>query len=337
MALYENTEEKREGVRRTAVYCRVSTASDLQDGSYETQVRYYRQLVEDHPGLVLAGIYGDHGKSGWHMRNRPGFMEMLQDCEAGGIDLILTKSISRFARNMADCIGVIRRLTELNVMVHFEKEQFTTNRRSSELLLGILAAIAQEESLSLSQNVAWAKEKRNAMGQPAEPVSYGYRRLMPGYEWMVEIREARRVRLAFHMACSCCDYEQIRMALGRMEEQEQTGKVWNQAPLAYMLTNINYTGDYLTNKTCLIETEAGRREVRNTGIVSQYYIENHHAPLVNREVFGVTGELVRRRILYKRRVHFSEKDRLLIREARTLALREWGAALETGRRWEREG
>ena len=82
---------------------------------------------------------------------------------------------------------------------------------------------------------------------------------------------------------------------------------------------------------------AGRRAVRNTGIVSQYYIENHHAPLVNREVFGVTGELVRRRILYKRRVHFSEKDRLLIREARTLALREWGAALETGRRWEREG
>ena len=98
MALYENTEEKREGVRRTAVYCCVSTASDLQDGSYETQVRYYRQLVEDHPGLVLAGIYGDHEKSRRHMRNRPGFMEMLLACEAGKIDVILVKSVSRFAR-----------------------------------------------------------------------------------------------------------------------------------------------------------------------------------------------------------------------------------------------
>ena len=110
MALYENTEEEREGVRRTAVYCCVSTASDLQDGSYETQVRYYRQLVEDHPGLVLAGIYGEHEKSRQHMRNRPGFMEMLLACEAGKIDVILVKSVSRFARNIVDCERTLQML-----------------------------------------------------------------------------------------------------------------------------------------------------------------------------------------------------------------------------------
>ncbi len=328
-----NTEEK---ILRTAVYCRVSTASDLQDGSYEAQIRYYRQLVEEHPGLVLEGIYGDLGKSGRYMENRPGFLEMLLACEEGRVDLILTKSVSRFARNMADCVSVVRRLGELGVTVHFEKEGFTAGSSSGELLLGILAAIAQEESVSLSQNIRWAKARRNAMGRPSEPVSYGYRRLKPGWEWAVEEQEARRVRLAFQMACSGCDYGEIRTALQEMEEREQTGKRWRQTPVTYMLTNVSYTGDYLTNKSCLITGRKGGRQVQNEGLADQYLIRDHHPPLVSRRVFQLTGELVRRRLLYTRKVHFSEADRQLLLEGRRLADREWGAPVETDRRGRRQ-
>ena len=134
---------------RTCAYCRVSTASDTQDGSFEVQCEYYERLISSDPEMEFVGVYGDHGKSGRKMYNRTELNRMIKDCEDGKIDLILTKSISRFARNMADCVETVRHLKELGVRVLFEKENLDTDTMTGELILGILATIAQEESISL--------------------------------------------------------------------------------------------------------------------------------------------------------------------------------------------
>ena len=128
----------------TAAYCRVSTKRDTQDGSYEVQRAYYEKLISEDPTLELVGIYGDHGKSGRYMRGRAELNRLIKDCEAGKVKLILTKSISRFARNMMECVETIRHLRELGVTIRFEKENIDTDTMGGELMLGILATIAQE-------------------------------------------------------------------------------------------------------------------------------------------------------------------------------------------------
>ena len=138
---------------RVAAYCRVSTLMEMQDSSYETQRDYYVQLISANPAYELVGIYGDHGASGRSMVKRPQFRRMLQDCEEGKIDMILTKSISRFARNLPDCIRTIRRLQELKIPVLFEKESINTLDVKSELLLNVLATVAEEESVSIFNNI----------------------------------------------------------------------------------------------------------------------------------------------------------------------------------------
>ena len=135
---------------RVAAYCRVSTTSDTQDGSFEVQCEYYEKLIRSDPNMEFVGVYGDHGKSGRAMRGRKELNRLIKDCEAGKIDLVLTKSISRFARNMLECVEAIRHLKECSVTVRFEKENLDTETMGGELMLGILAIIAQEESNSIS-------------------------------------------------------------------------------------------------------------------------------------------------------------------------------------------
>jgi DNA invertase Pin-like site-specific DNA recombinase len=138
---------------RAAAYCRVSTGTDLQDGSFETQCSYYQRRIQENPALVCAGIYGNQGKSGRSIRSRPALQQLLKDCEEVRIDLILTKSVSRFARNLQECVEMTRRLSDLGVTVRFEREGLDTGSMDGELMLGILAAIAQEESASISSNI----------------------------------------------------------------------------------------------------------------------------------------------------------------------------------------
>ena len=138
---------------RTAAYCRVSTEREEQEGSYEIQMNYFRDKIENNPQMELTGLYGDKGKSGMKAQSRPGLQHLIADCQAGNIDLILTKSISRFARKMADCVDLIQRFRRINVTVIFEREGLRTDNMKSDLFLNILAALAQEESNSISQNV----------------------------------------------------------------------------------------------------------------------------------------------------------------------------------------
>lgn len=226
---------------------------------------------------------------------------MLEDCEAGHIDLILTKSISRFARNMADCVCVVRRLTQLGVGVHFERENIFTLNRQGELFLCVMAALAQEESSSLRRHMCWSHRQRNAVGKPFTVAPYGYRYMKETRGWQVQEAQARRVRLAFEMASQGKCYREIRAALNALEAQEGTGRDWNQYALRRMLINVSYTGDCLTNKTMTLETEAGSKRVVNRGREDQFYIEEHHPALVARETYALVQRMIDNGRLHSRR------------------------------------
>lgn len=277
----EGVQSEREVRLRTAAYCRVSTALEEQEGSYEMQMRYYREKIEGSPSLKLAGLYGDRGKSGLKLEGRPGLQQLMLDCEAGKIDLILTKSISRFARSMADCVELIQRLRALDVTVFFEREGLQTDNRRIDLFMNIFAALAQEESNSISQNMIRSHEQYASRGQPFGRVTYGYCRSGEKV-WQIEPDEARRVKMAFRMAAEGQSYPEILAALNALEQQEGTGVVWLQRRVRHMLRNVAYLGDYYSHGTvCLTPGH----QVVNRGYRNRYYIEEHHAPLVSQPVF----------------------------------------------------
>ena len=294
-------------MKRVAAYCRVSTGMEAQEGSYETQVSYYKTLIASDPNCLLVEVYGDRGASGRTVKRRPEFKRMLRDCEAGKIDLILSKSISRFARNLPDCIRTIRRLCALGVGVYFEREGLDTLAPNMELLLNCLAAIAEEESTSIGQNLRWAQERQNAAGKPCRMAAYGYRK-DEKKAWIVCPDEARRVALAFGMANRGESYAAIRAALNALEAEEATGRAWDQTTLGSLLRNEAYCGDILTNKHYSV-AERGMR--KNRGERQQFYIEGHHAALVPRAVFERVNDLMDRRLLWKGRKLTADERRLL--------------------------
>lgn len=186
---------------RVAAYCRVSTLEEEQELSYEAQHDYYTALFENDPTKILVGVYGDNGISGVQASKRSGFMEMIQHCRFGRIQEIYTKSISRFARNFAECIQYTRELKGLGVIVHFEKEGITTVDENIEMVLTLMSIVAQEESNSISQNISWAVGKRNEEGDPIRRAVYGYTRdhfATDGvHRWHINTEEAMRVRMVF--------------------------------------------------------------------------------------------------------------------------------------------
>lgn len=299
--------------KRAAAYCRVSTSSDLQDGSFDTQCAYYRRRIGEDPEMELVDVYGDHGKSGRSMSGRPELQRLLRDCGKGRVDLILTKSMSRFARNLAECVETIRQLQTMGIPIYFEKEGLKTGDPNSELFLCILATVAQEESHSISMHVSWSRREMALAGRPVAPVAYGYRGGREnGHLWRVEESEARRVRRAFELANQGVCYREIRETLQAMETEEKTQKIWSQYNLGYMLHNSNYTGDYLVHKTCEIETAEGRKRIKNRGQAVQILIEGHHTPLVSRAVFERVQELMAAGLLNSSKRHFTQRELKLL-------------------------
>ena len=308
---------------RTAAYCRVSTASDTQDGSFEVQCAYYEKLIKDDPNMEFVGVYGDHGKSGRSMRGRKELNRLIKDCEAGKIDLVLTKSISRFARNMLECVNTIRQLSDLGVTVRFEKENLDTETMGGELMLGILATIAQEESNSISQNINWSRQKHVEKGQPWDVARYGYVSVGKEHRWEVVDHEAEAVRQAFYMAGMCHTYGEIAEELTRMEAEDGNGRVWNKTPVVNLLRSETYIGNYLSNKECSIVDENGVvKRVKNKGYVDQILIENHHPALVSKELYEVVQELLDHQTLGGHRRKFSEEEREIMERAMKLAAKE---------------
>lgn len=298
--------------KRAAAYCRVSTDLEMQEGSFEWQKRHYTELLAGDADVELVRVYGDEGVSGRYADRRPEFQRMLRDCEDGRIDVIYTKSISRFSRSLADCVTVIRRLKELGIPVIFEKEGINSLDGQSELLFHILTIVAQEESNSISQNMKWGIEKRHAQGRPTGRVSYGYRRADKEGHWRIEEAEARRVRYAFEQAARIASYQSIREGLDEMEKREGTGASWtrnrNRVPL--LLRTVTYTGDYITDRYYTALGENGHRYSRcNRGERDQYYLENHHEGIVSWELFERVQTVIRLGLLNSNGYRLTEERR----------------------------
>ena len=303
----------------TAAYCRVSTLSDAQDGSFETQCAYYANLITKNPTMRLVGIYGDHGKSGRSMKIRPELQRLIHDCEQGKVKLILTKSISRFARNMLECVETIRHLSSLGVKIHFEKEQFESDSQGGELMLSILATIAQEESNSISRNLIWSRKKHVERGEPWEKARYGYISIGKNHRWQVIPQEAEIVRQAFFMAGMCFRYPQILREINRMELKNGTIRVWQHGTLKGMLRSLVYVGDYMSNKYCkIVNMDGTSKIVRNKGQVDQILIQGHHEAIIHRDLFDVVQELLKYGLLSATRRRFNDTEFAIMEKARAV-------------------
>lgn len=274
---------------KTAAYCRVSTDKETQDGSYELQESYFTELISADPHMELVGIYGDKGRSGLYADKRPGLQKLMDDCRAGKINLILTKSISRFARNMAECAEMIRELRSLGVNIIFEEQNLNSQDTKCDLVLNIFAAIAEEESHSISQHSLQAHEQHTMEGRPFGKISFGYKNGGDN-QWIINEEEAPLVRKAFQLAAEGKNYTVIRNALKDMD-----GQAWRQSRVRRLLTNVVYKGDYHSHATvCLVPG----KQVRNNGVRDRFYITDHHEPIVSPEMFDWVQMVIKREILY---------------------------------------
>ena len=282
---------------RAAAYCRVSKNLENQLDSLENQCRHYEDLITGTPGWRFAGIYAESGVSGTSSGRRPELARLMRDCRAGAIDLVLTKSISRFARNTADCLSLVRELRGLGVRILFEKENIDTGTGEGELLLSLFATIAEEESRSISGNTAWSLQKRFREGTfRLSKAPYGYR-LKRG-SLAVSPREARIVREIFDAALSGEGSPSIAARLNRRGIRTGTLRrdgspgIWTSSRILGILKNQVYTGDLLMQKTW---KDAQFRRHRNLGDVTQYLAVDHHPPIVSRETFRLAQEAVQQR------------------------------------------
>ena len=300
---------------KAACYVRTSTDREEQEGSFALQKEYFIKMITNDPNLEFVGCYGDYGKSGRFAEKRPEFQQMIKDCEDGKIEVIYTKSVSRFARNIADLVEVVQKLRGIGVCIFFEREGLNTMDRSAELLLHILGIIAQEESRSYGENVRLGVEIRNSTGHPVGSPPYGYRRLNKDAEWGIVDEEAKRIRLAFRMAAEVHNGDEITAALNEMEKADGTDTVWTPARVYRMLRHEAFIGDVLTGKSYAVNG----KQRKNNGQRPSYYLEGHHDPIVTREVF----DRVRRLSAIKQRHYKSWRRHLTVEEKEFMEDRSW--------------
>jgi site-specific DNA recombinase len=298
---------------RVAAYCRVSTDSEEQATSYEAQVEHYTSYIKSNADWELAGIYADDGITGTNTKKREEFNRMIEDCMEGKIDMVITKSISRFARNTLDCLKYIRQLKDKNIPVFFEKENINSMDSKGEIMLTIMASLAQQESQSLSQNVKLGFQYRYQQGE----VQVNHNRFL-GYtkdenkRLVIVPEEAEVVKRIYWEYLKGASLLQIARGLEADGILTAANKrKWRPETLKKILQNEKYIGDALLQKTYTVDFLSKKRVVNN-GIVPQYYVENSHEPIIPREIFmQVQEEMVRRANLQtgksgKRRVYSSK-------------------------------
>lgn len=276
-------------IKRVAAYCRVSTLAEEQELSYESQQKYYKALFEKDKSKILIGVYGDQGITGTSMEKRPGFQDLKRDCKHGRIDEVYTKSISRFSRNYKECIDCINELRDLGIVVYFEKEKLSTNDENMDMILKIMAILAQEEANSISQNITLAIDYRNRKGDPVRQAPYGYRRqrkVVDGiHPWKINEDEARRVRLAYRKYLEGNSMVEVANILNEFEKENDGTRKWHGQSVGEMLKNEAYVGDVITNKTYTVDYLTKVQKV-NKGERPQYYLKDHHEPIISREDFA---------------------------------------------------
>lgn len=282
--------------KRVAAYARVSTDSDEQLSSYEAQVDFYTQHINNNPEWEFVSVYTDEGISGTNTKKRDGFNRMIADALSGNIDLILTKSISRFARNTVDTLTTVRKLKEKEIEVYFEKENIYTLDAKGEVLITIMSSLAQEESRSISENITWGKKKSMKDGKITLPYKrfLGYEKGEDDLPRIVE-KEAKIIRLIYNLFLEGKTFQTIAKHLTVQNIPTPGGKgKWSVSTVRSILKNEKYKGDALLQKTFTVDflTKTIRK---NKGEQHQYYIENSHPAIITPETFDlVQNELSRR-------------------------------------------
>lgn len=282
--------------KKVAAYARISMESERMHHSLSAQISYYNALIQKKPEWEFAGVYTDDGISGTGIAKRSEFQRMLADCEAGKIDIVLTKSIQRFARNTVDLLETVRHLKDIGVEVRFEKENISSMSGDGELMLSILASFAQEESRSISENVKWGTRKRFEQGIPNGRFQiYGYR--WDGDHLVVEPEEAKIVRLIYDNFLNGLSAETTEKQLEEMGVKSYKGMHFSNSSIRQILSNITYTGNLLFQKEYVSDPITGKSKI-NRGELPQYFVENTHEAIIPMGIYkAVQEERERRREL----------------------------------------
>ena len=278
--------------RKVAGYARVSTDLEEQQSSYEAQMDYYRNYITSRSDWEFVGMYSDEGITATNTRHRDGFNRMIADALAGRIDLIITKSISRFARNTVDSLTTIRKLKEHGTEVFFEKENIWTFDSKGELLISIMSSLAQEESRSISENTTWGKRKSFADGK----ASVAYTRFL-GYDkdFVINEEEAETVRLIYRLFLSGLSIYAITKELTRLGRKTATGLThWCITSVNHILRNEKYKGDAILQKEYTVDF-LQKTKKKNEGEIPQYYVHDHHPAIISPAVFDLAQAEFRRR------------------------------------------
>ena len=273
---------------KVAVYARVSKKSENTCHSLEAQMDHYKKIIAENSDWELAGLYADAGISGTGMKNRTEFMHLMCDCESGKIDKILVKSISRFARNTVDLLEVVRRLKRMQISVWFEEQKIDSITEEGELMLTLMASIAQAESESISENAKWAIRKSFQKG-----VGNTKRRTF-GYQWidgkMIVIpEEAEVVRRIFENFLTGGSHSKMAEKLRMEGVVSATGKPFSASSISFILKNVTYTGNTLLQKT-FIRDPISKKKVINSGELPRYLVEHSHEAIIDADTFQKVQE-----------------------------------------------
>lgn len=282
--------------KRVAAYCRVSTDDEEQLNSFSSQVKYYRELIEKETDWMMAGVYADEAITGTQVSKREGFQKMIRACLAGEIDMVITKSISRFARNTLDTLKYVRMLKERNIAVFFEDEKINTLSMDGELLLVVLSSVAQQEVENISNNVKKGLAMKMSRGELVGFAgAFGYDYDPATKAISVNREQAEIVRHIFNRYVSGVGTSTIARELEEMGVLNPSGsKIWHQSTVAGIIRNEKYTGDLLQGKTFTVDPISHRR-LENLGESDKYLLKDHHEAIISRELFSQAQEILEKR------------------------------------------
>lgn len=277
--------------KRVAAYARVSSGKDAMLHSLSAQVSYYSELIQQHPGWLYCGVYSDEAKTGTK-DSRDGFQQLLADCRVGKLDMVVTKSISRFARNTVTLLETVRELKDLGVDVFFEEQGIHTTSGDGELMMTILASYAQEESLSASENIKWRVKENFAQGIPWNYTLYGYRNDNGVYS--IVPSEAAVIREIYAEYLSGMGISTITKKLIESDAPTRCGGRWCGSTVSQILRNYTYTGSLLLQKTYR-ENHLTKFKRENNGELPQYHAAGTHETIISTETFIAVQDEIKRR------------------------------------------
>ncbi len=278
LSRHKNVPPKR---KKVAAYVRVSSGKDAMMHSLSAQVSYYSKLIQDNPNWQYGGVYADEAKTGTK-DSRPEFQRLLNDCKQGKIDMIITKSISRFARNTLTVLETVRELKKLGIDVYFEKENIHSLSEEGELMLTLLSSFAQEESLSVSENCKWRIRDKFKQGISTNFKMLGYE--LKNNQITVIPKEAKIVKMIFQDYLNGMGINAIVRKLQDKGIPTKGGGTWHESTVRKILKNEKYTGNLLLQKT-FISNHITKKQLKNKGQLPMYYVESNHEPIIDADTF----------------------------------------------------